>query len=157
MFDNNSDPKTTNQSYNSEKVIRGVVTRIVFKNEENGYTVLKMNSESSSEITVVGKFVSVHIGSHLIVRGNESSHSKYGSQFNAISSTETEPSSAKDIEKYLASGLVKGIGPKTAERIVEFFGEKTIEMIHKQPDALAKISGVGLHKARLLQEAFTEQ
>ncbi len=151
--DNNSSQKNTTE----DQVIRGIVSRVVFRNPDNGYTVMKIDPGKGDEVTVVGKFLSISAGMHLIIRGQESSHSKYGTQFQAQSFTQTEPSTASEIERYLSSGLIKGIGAKTAEKLVEAFGEKTIETINKDPEAIAKIAGVGLHKAKLIQEAFAEQ
>lgn len=148
--------QTENTGSGEEKIIRGVVSRVVFRNPDNGYTVLRLDAgQSSGEVTVVGNLPTVSPGMHLVVRGVEGSHSKYGSQFTAASVTETAPTSIAEIERYLSSGLIKGVGEKTAEKLVEAFGEKTIEMIQKDPAAVAKVAGVGAHKAQLIQEAFT--
>jgi exodeoxyribonuclease V alpha subunit len=127
----------------------------VFRNPDNGYTVLRLDAgRSDGDVTVVGNIPSVSPGMHLVVRGQESAHSKYGSQFTAASVTESKPSGTTEIARYLSSGLIKGIGEKTAEKLVEAFGEKTIEMIQNEPDKVAKISGVGTHRAQLMQAAF---
>ncbi len=150
--------ETTSYSKNttgSQQILRGIVTRVVFRNADNGYTVLRLDAgRSDGDVTVVGNFHSVSPGMHLVVRGQEGSHSKYGSQFTAASITETKPTTTSEITRYLASGLIKGIGEKTAEKLVEAFGENTIEMIQKDPSAVAKVSGVGTHKAQLMQAAF---
>lgn len=156
----NDDNSSQNQQSSSseESVIRGVVKRIVFRNAENGYTVLRLGTSSSEEeLTVVGNFLSVSIGMHLILRGKTTEHDKYGKQFNSIQATQTQPSSPQEIEQYLSSGLIKGIGPKTAERIIEAFGSETIEMIEQHPEEIAKVSGVGSHKAQLIHEALVQQ
>ena len=150
-----NDSDSAHRSSSGEQIIRGVVTRVVFRNSDNGYTVLRFDAgRTEGDVTVVGNMPTVSPGMHLIVRGSEGIHARYGSQFTASSVTETKPTSTSEITRYLASGLIKGIGEKTAEKLVEAFGEKTIEMIQKDPSAVAKVSGVGTHKAQLMQAAF---
>lgn len=143
----------------NEQVVRGVVKRVTFRNPENGYVVLQLASaERNTVTTVVGVCASnITVGAHLMVRGTPQVHAKFGEQLSASSITITPPSSPEGIESYLSSGVVKGVGPSTAKRLVEAFGERTIEMICQQPQRVAAVRGVGKHRAALLQAAFQKQ
>jgi exodeoxyribonuclease V alpha subunit len=136
-----------------ETVIRGVVERVTYRNPQNGYSVIKVvPSDSAEPVTVVGPCGDAAVGTHVVVRGSFKDHPKFGRQFTASSLTETRPSTPEGLKKYLGSGLVKGIGAKTAERIVETFGEQTVEVILREPERIAKVPGVGQSKAGLLHE-----
>ncbi len=142
----------------TEQVLRGVVDRVTFRNPENGYSVLQITlSEKSSRVTVVGSTLEVQSGSHVMVRGVYQTHPKFGRQFKASAITQTTPSSPEGIERYLSSGLIKGVGEKTAQRLVETFGADAIRLIQEEPETIAKVSGVGKKKAALLHEAFAKQ
>ena len=110
--------------------LRCVVERITYQNEQNGYTIIRCTVKGYPElVTVVGTMPEVHVGSVLIVRGSWKMDARYGRQFVMDSFEETMPATAYGIEKYLGSGLVKGIGPKYARRIVERFGTETLDII----------------------------
>ena len=110
--------------------IRGVVERITYQNPENGYTVLKCAVKSYKElVTVIGSLLDVNVGSVLLIYGNWKVDSRYGRQFAAESWEETLPATVFGIEKYLGSGLIKGVGPKYAKKIVAQFGIETLEVI----------------------------
>lgn len=139
----------------NELILRGVVDRIRFQNPSNGYTVfiLKVTGKTNP-YTVVAHNPGLTAGMQVLVRGLESSHHKYGTQIDASSVTESAPTTTAGIERFLSSGLVKGIGDKTAERLVEEFGEDTLRMLVEEPDNVARIPGVGKSKAKRLQEAL---
>jgi exodeoxyribonuclease V alpha subunit len=146
------------ESKTQEQVIRGIVERVTYRNAENGYSVLKVTASDSPEpITVVGSCGDASVGKHVIVRGIFKEHSKFGRQFAAVSITETRPSTPDGLKKYLGSGLVKGIGPKSAERMVDTFGESTVEVILRNPEKVAKIPGVGKHKAAMLHQLLKQE
>ncbi len=146
------------QNSQSEEVLRGVIDRITYNNPENGYSVLQIQTnESIKPITVVGNVIGVRVGMHILARGIFKEHAKFGRQLSASSITETEPSNIDGIARYLGSGLIKGIGPATAQRIVEKFGTEALDVIYKNPNRLAAIPGVGTHKAKLISQAFAQQ
>jgi len=141
-----------------EQVLRAVVRRVTFRNPENGYSVLQVVApEIEGQFTVVGTSLDLRVGANFVARGVFKDHPKFGRQFQASSITESTPSSPEGLETYLGSGLIKGIGPKTAQRIVEEFGAETMEVIYRDPDRLAKIPGIGSHKAKIISRAFAEQ
>lgn len=144
------------QPATEETVIRGIVDRVTYRNPQNGYSVLKVvPSDSPEPVTVVGSCGDAAVGTHVVIRGSFKDHPKFGRQFTVSSLTETRPSSPEGLKKYLGSGLVKGIGEKTAERIVDAFGEATVEVILREPERVAKIAGVGKAKASALHEVLT--
>jgi len=141
-----------------EQVVRGTIKRVTFHNPENGYAVIQLSvSGRGDDITVVGSCLRASVGAQLVVRGAFKTHPRFGIQLAASSITETLPSSIEGIANYLASGVIKGIGPKTAERLVEELGDKTFDIICQEPERVAKISGIGKKKAELLKESLTEQ
>ncbi len=146
------------QEQQNELFLRGIVERIKFQNPDNGYTVftLKVTGEFQP-YTVVGTMPGLTSGAHIVVRGYENSHSKYGKQISARSICEDSPSSASGIERFLASGAIKGIGEKTAEILVNEFGEQTIDKIVDDFEAVASIPGIGKSKALKLREALLER
>ena len=119
--------------------MRCVVERITYQNEENGYTVLKCAVKNYSDlVTVVGTMPDTHVGSVLSLDGFWKMNARYGRQFCAERFEETLPATVYGIEKYLGSGLVKGIGPVFARKIVEKFGENTLDIIDETPEELIK-------------------
>ena len=124
--------------------LRCVVERITYQNEENGYTVLKCAVKNYSDlVTVVGTMPDTHVGSVLSLEGFWKMDAKYGRQFCVERFEETLPATVYGIEKYLGSGLVKGIGPVFAKKIVEKFGENTLDIIDETPEELIKVPGTG--------------
>ena len=115
--------------------LRCVVERITYQNAENGYTVLKCAVKNYSNlVTVVGTMPDTHVGSVLSLEGMWKMDAKYGRQFSVERFEETLPATVYGIEKYLGSGLVKGVGPKFAKKIVEKFGKDTLDVIEETPD-----------------------
>jgi exodeoxyribonuclease V alpha subunit len=150
--------RETPQASIEEEVVRGVIQRVTFRNAENGYAVLQVTvADKREQLTVVGTHLEPKVGAHLVVRGHYREHPKFGRQFHATTITETAPTSVDGLETYLGSGLIKGIGPKTAKRIIEEFGADALEVIHRDPERLAKIPGIGKHKAVMVSQAFAEQ
>ncbi len=136
--------------------IKGVVTEIIFKNEDNGYVVAQVNT-GDDEVVVVGYIPIINEGETMAFTGSYTVHPIYGEQLQVVSSRQVLPSTDEEIIGYLSSGLIKGIGPKTAERIVERFGKDSIEILQYRPELLTEVSGIGPKKARDIAESFEEQ
>ena len=138
--------------------LRCVVERITYRNEENGYTVIKCRVKNYSDlVTVVGAMPDVHVGSVLSLEGFWKIDSKYGRQFSAEKWEETLPATVYGIEKYLGSGLIKGVGPKFAKRIVQKFGKDTLDVIEEQPDLLIEVEGIGQIRVERIKNSWQEQ
>jgi exodeoxyribonuclease V alpha subunit len=136
--------------------IEGTVDAIVFYNPENGYTVGRFTVESGDALTIVGSFPPLSPGEMLKVKGRWELNPRFGQQFKVEQFTLTLPASATGIEKFLASGLVRGIGPVLAARIVARFGAGTIEILNKDPDRLKEVEGVGAVKLREIRKSWAE-
>ncbi|MBZ4664591.1 MAG: ATP-dependent RecD-like helicase [Caloramator sp.] len=136
--------------------IEGVVENIVFKNEENGYTVAKIRYNKDL-ISVVGHIPFINIGQRVKVQGEWVFHPNFGQQIKVHYCEEVKPSTIEGIERYLASGLIKGIGPATAKKIVERFGKDSLDIIEMNPDKLTEVDGIGSKKAEKIAESFKEQ
>lgn len=137
--------------------IRCIVERITYQNPENGYTILKVNVKGYDElVTVVGSLLDVNVGSVLLIDGDWRIDPKYGRQFMAQKWEETMPASIYGIEKYLGSGLIKGVGPKFAKRIVQKFGTETLNIIEDNPDALIEVDGIGTKRVQMIKESWEQ-
>ncbi|MFV0401647.1 MAG: ATP-dependent RecD-like DNA helicase [Oscillospiraceae bacterium] len=134
--------------------ISGTVENVVFSNEENGWTVLELDSEGEL-VTVVGTLPGMVPGEEVVFSGRYASHPTYGRQFKAEVCERTLPATAAAIRKYLSSGAIKGIGPRTAQNIVDYFGDETLTVIEKQPEKLSEIRGISPAKARAIHEEYT--
>jgi exodeoxyribonuclease V alpha subunit len=139
-----------------KEFIDGAVDEIVFYNPDNGYTVFKFLPESGEEMTVVGCFPPLTPGEVLRIRGQWELNPRFGRQFKVDHFTMTLPASAKGIEKFLASGLVKGIGPVLAKRIVGTFGARTIDILTGDPERLREVEGVGAVKLKEIRRSWAE-
>ena len=138
--------------------LRCVVERITYQNPENGYTVLKCAAKNEKDlVTVVGNLLDVSVGSVLLIDGNWKIDSKYGRQFTAQSWEETLPATVFGIEKYLGSGLIKGVGPKFAGRIVRKFGTETIDVIENDIERLREVEGIGQKRIQKIHESWERQ
>ena len=138
--------------------IRCVVERITYQNAQNGYSVIKCKAKNFQDlVTVVGEMPDVHVGSVLSLGGFWKMDAKYGRQFTVQELEETLPATVYGIEKYLGSGLVKGIGPKYAQKIVRQFGKDTLEVIEETPDELLKVPGIGKIRVERIKKSWTEQ
>ncbi len=132
----------------------GTIEDIVFRNEENGYTVAKLEKDGSL-VTVVGKFIDVKVGAMVTLEG-KFERSKFGVQYAFTSYELTQPKTIAGIEKYLGSGLIRGVGPITAKRIVETFGTDTLEIMEFAPEKLASIKGISEKKALEIGMSYRE-
>ena len=138
--------------------LRCAVERVTFYNEENGYTVLRASAKGYSDpVTVVGNMPEPHPGAVLSLEGNWRNDAKYGRQFVAERCEETLPATAYGIEKYLGSGMIRGIGPKMAKRIVSHFGADTLEVIEETPERLTEVDGIGKTRAERIKASWAEQ
>lgn len=136
----------------------GVVERITYLNEENGFSIIKVRSKGHPDlVTVVGNLAAVNVGAVIRVKGSWKTDSKYGKQFSAVDYRETIPATVAGIEKYLGSGLIKGIGPVNAGRIVRQFQEDTIRVIEEEPDRLSEVEGIGPKRVEMIKTAWQEQ
>ena len=132
----------------NEKLLQleGVVENIVYRNDENGYTVLEI-SDGEDYITAVGIMPLANAGDTVVLTGGFTEHRSYGRQFAAKACEVRRPTETADILRYLSSGAVKGVGPSTAKRLVEAFGESTLEVMETQPERVAQLRGISSEKA----------
>ena len=148
----------TEKPKHSTMKLRGVVERITYQNPENGYTVLKCAVKNYNDlVTVIGNLLDVNVGSVLLIDGNWKVDSKYGRQFVAENWEETLPATVFGIEKYLGSGLIKGVGPKFAKRIVGLFGTDTMDVIECDISRLKEVEGIGEKRIRQIHESWERQ
>lgn len=136
-------------------VIKGTVSKIVFQNRENGYTVADISCEQQV-VTIVGSMPNVGQGQSVVVNGKFITSLKWGEQFSVSSYEIVVPSSAEGVRKYLSSGLIYGVGPATANAIVDFFGEKTLDVIEFNPLKLAEVRGISINKAAEIGKSFLQ-
>ena len=138
--------------------LRCVIERITYQNPQNGYTVLKAAVKGSPDlVTIVGAMPETHVGSVLSLEGFWKMDAKYGRQFSVEKFEETLPATVYGIEKYLGSGLVKGVGPKFAKRIVQKFGKDTLDVIEEHPDSLLEVEGIGKVRVERIKKSWQEQ
>ena len=136
-------------------ILEGELERITYFNTENHYTIAKLKtSKTNSIVTIVGTMPAVKAGQFLKIEGTWEIHSKYGQQFKIKSYKETLPATIDGIKKYLKSGIVKGIGPSTADKMVNHFETEVFEIIEKCPEKLLEIEGIGEAKASLICKAW---
>ena len=140
----------------SVKEIKGIVEKITYRNESNAYTVAEVRIESESQ-TVVGVMPFLTEGDEAVFYGTYTVHPSYGEQFKAQSFERKTPQNSAAVLRYLSSGTIKGIGPATAQKIVEKFGADTLEIIQNRPQDLAAIKGITLAKAKQISEEYQKQ
>jgi exodeoxyribonuclease V alpha subunit len=136
--------------------LEGTIEQILFYNPENGYTVFKFSIEEREPAIVVGSFPPMSPGERLKVNGRWEDNPKFGPQFKADGFVPVLPSGAKGIEKFLSCGLIKGIGPVLAKRIVKKFGEQTLEILSRNPDRMKDVEGVGAVKLKEIKKSWAE-
>jgi len=138
--------------------LQGVVERLTYHSEESGYTVARLKAPRTSElVTITGNFAHIQAGQTLQLHGTWKDHPKFGTQFQVTQYQETKPATITGIEKYLGSGLIKGVGPVTAKRIVAHFGLETLEIIEHQSDRLVEVPGIAQKRVKLIQAAWVTQ
>lgn len=138
--------------------LRCVVERITYQNPENGYSVLKVRVKGYSDlVTLVGNLLEVPVGSVLLCHGEWKVDKRYGSRFVAATWEETMPATVYGIEKYLGSGLVKGIGPRFARAIVQRFGTETIDIIETDIERLYEVPNIGRKRVAKIRESWEKQ
>lgn len=137
-------------------IVEGTVEEIIFCNEINGYTVCDIRCEQNT-VTVVGYMPFLNVGETVKITGKWVNHPEYGDQFKAELYEKILPQTEEAIEKYLASGIIKGVGPATAARIVKAFGKDTLDIINFRPQMLAEVKGISLDKAIKIGRSFDEQ
>lgn len=137
--------------------LEGVVDRITYRDEESLYTVFQLELDSGTKLTAVGGIPAVHAGERARLDGSWRVHPRYGPQFHVERYTPVPPTTRQAIERYLASGMIKGVGPETAKRLVEAFGDETLEVIANHPERLTQVPGVGPKRAAAISEAATQQ
>ena len=137
--------------------IEGHLEHITYFNEETQYTIARLKTtHPTARIIVVGHLVGVSLGEILKIKGIWQTHPKYGQQFKIISYEVTLPGTVNGIRAYLASGLIKGIGPSLAVRLVAAFGPRTLEIIESAPERLIEVDGIGEAKAAMVKSAWKE-
>ena len=142
--------------------LRGIVDRITFQNEENGYTVARLQVEGATAYndrlaTIVGEMLSINPGETVVLEGEWTTHKQYGAQFKIESYQTVYPSTVEGMRRYLGSGLIKGIGPVTAKRIVNHFGKEALDVIENNPERLVDVEGLGSKRAKWIIDAWEDQ
>ncbi|MBO3679400.1 ATP-dependent RecD-like DNA helicase [Streptomyces sp. NEAU-YJ-81] len=140
-------------------VVEGVLERITYANEENGYTVARVDTGRGSGdlLTVVGSLLGAQPGESLRMEGRWGSHPQYGKQFTVENYQTVLPATLQGIRRYLGSGLIKGIGPRIADRITEHFGVDTLDVIEERPERLVEVPGLGPKRTKMIAAAWEEQ
>ena len=138
--------------------VQGIVERVTFHGDDSGYTVARLKVPQERDLlTIVGRFPAIHAGQTLRLSGWYREHPKYGQQFTVVHAQETKPATITGIEKYLGSGLIKGIGPMTAKRIVAHFGVETLDMIETSSDRLIEVPGIAKKRVEMIKSAWAAQ
>jgi exodeoxyribonuclease V alpha subunit len=136
----------------------GTIESLTYFNEANGYAVIRLRLAGHElPVTAVGTLVAPAPGQTLHLTGEWQNHPRFGRQFRIVESRVTEPASSEGIERYLGSGLIKGIGPEMARRIVSRFGTETLRVLDHEPERLREVEGIGAVRLRMLREAWTAQ
>jgi exodeoxyribonuclease V alpha subunit len=146
------------QTHAAPATLEAVLERIAYANEDTGYTVARVATNRSSDLlTVVGQLLGAQPGESLRLQGRWASHPQYGRQFQVDTYQTVLPATIQGIRRYLGSGLIKGIGAKMAERIVDHFGPATLEVIEQAPGRLVEVPGLGPKRTAMITAAWAEQ
>lgn len=137
--------------------IEALVTDVSFRNDDNGFTVLQVRLDDGRRTSAVGVMPEIASGERVVFSGNWMEHRQYGRQIRVEMCEVVRPTTKSGIERYLASGLIKGIGPSTARGIVQHFGEDALDILEYAPDRLTEISGIGKKRAQMIAVSFSEQ
>ncbi len=138
------------------ETVKGIIRKITYQNPQNGYTVALLDTKDE-EITVVGNMPFIGHGDDVVLYGNYTVHPVYGPQFKVTTVEKNMPTDAAALLRYLSTGAIKGVGPSTARKIVETFGEDTVTVLESAPEQLARISGISEAKAAAIGEEFAKQ
>lgn len=138
------------------EIIEAFADETVFRNEENGYTVLVVKA-GKSRVSAVGIMPPIAVGEKLRITGDWTEHPVYGRQIKVQSIEIEKPTTLSGIEKYLSSGMIRGIGPATAKLLIRAFGEETLDVLYSQPEKLLDVPGIGQKRAQMIQESYAEQ
>jgi len=139
-------------------VLEGVLEHITYSNQDTGYTVARVATERGGDpVTVVGPLLGAQAGEHLHLEGRWRNHPMYGRQFEVRSYRAVLPATVQGIRRYLGSGLIRGIGPKMAERIVDQFGADTLRVLEEDPGRLRSVPGLGPMRTAMIEQAWEEQ
>src|SRR4030095_8991923 len=139
------------------ETLHGIIDRVVYQNEENGFAVFIVQVNKTTSITVKGCVPTVTPGEQITVHGRWNMHQKFGKQFDAQSCEKQVPTSIVGLKKYLGSGLIKGIGPVYGDKLVAAFGEKVLEVIDKNPERLMSVPGIGVKRVEKIILAWKDQ
>lgn len=132
----------------------GTVEDIVFRNDQNGWTVAAVRLDGSGRTTIVGVMPFLSVGEHAIFDGELTEHRDYGEQIRASSYETTRPETKSGVERFLGSGLIKGVGPATAKLIVSYFGVRALDVLESEPERLTEVEGIGPKRAAMIAESF---
>lgn len=138
------------------EIIEAFADETVFRNEENGYTVLVVKA-GKSRVSAVGIMPPIAVGEKLRITGDWTEHPVYGRQIKVQSIEIEKPTTLSGIEKYLSSGMIRGIGPATAKLLIRASGEETLDVLYSQPEKLLDVPGIGQKRAQMIQESYAEQ
>ncbi len=141
----------------SEEILQGTIRKISFQNTENGYTVLTLHRDDGEDSCVVGVVPMAAVGERLLVTGRWTVHATYGKQFEAEFLERLMPESEEDILAFLSSRAIRGIGPRTAQRIVDAFGRMSLDVLEREPARLAQIPGISREKAETIGKLYKRQ
>ncbi len=149
------------------ETLEGVVERVTYHSDETGYTVIRLRPNSSQAVrtgqtnqgllTVVGTLPELQPGESVRLTGSWTSHREHGRQFRAESVEQMVPSTLEGLRRYLGSGLIKGVGPVTAKKIVDHYGLKTMDILESDATRMADVPGVGRHRANLIADGWAKQ
>src|SRR5208337_2077531 len=138
--------------------IKGQIERVTYCNEENGYVVARLKAEGHMDlVTIVGNVPGLNPGEVLKLKGEWQSHPKYGKQFKIASCESAIPATVAGMERYLASGMIKGIGPVMAKRLVTRFGTETLDVIEQDTERLKEVEGIGEKRVEMIRCAWQAQ
>jgi exodeoxyribonuclease V alpha subunit len=142
----------------TEEVLAGLVERVTFHNDENGFCVLRAKARGHRDlVTVIGHAAAISAGEWITTSGEWVNDRTHGQQFKARFMRTSAPTSIDGIEKYLGSGMIRGIGPVYAKKLVRAFGEKVFDTIEAEPELLREVTGIGPVRARRITDAWAEQ
>lgn len=144
-------------SASQETSLEGTVDRVIFANEESGWSVLRLEIRGREPVTAVGNLLGVQLGENLRLTGEWVRDRKYGQQFRVATYLTVKPATFQGIEKYLSSGMIAGIGPEMARRLVQHFGLATLDVIDDQPERLHEVEGIGPVRSERIRQAWRRQ